>query len=661
MTNTQLTFADLSLPNNILEAITSMGYQTPTPIQAQAIPSLMAGTDVVGIAQTGTGKTAAFALPMIAHVNPEFNEVQALVLAPTRELALQGAQAIHNFASQTGGLEVVAVYGGAAYGPQLKALKEGAQIVVGTPGRIMDLIDRGALSLGNVHYFVLDEADEMLRMGFAEDVEKIASDLPQERISALFSATMPAPIRKVAQTHLRQPVEITITPQASTVDTITQTFAVVPNRHKIGALSRVLATTEADATIVFVRTRATAEELSLELSSRGIQTAALSGDVAQQDRERLIQRLKDGLLDVLVATDVAARGLDVDRVGLVVNFDVPREVDTYVHRIGRTGRAGRTGTALTFVTPKECSRLRRIEAVTKAKMQEVTLPTPAEVSAFRSRKLITQAVERFQAGRLHVYEEVVAEFTQAAQSSGLNVSRNDLLLAIMALAVRDYGPTPHDEPEVLTEKFSAKEAKGTNGKIGKDRKRAGKTATRASFGNSGQIYRVEVGHRDGVSPGSIVGAITNECGLHGSQLGRIDIFPSFSLVEIEVELDAHTMRKVSRAHVSGRALNISKDRGPRTNRENKDKETLTGTKKRSAKSERKLARDSRNTRKHGKTTSKNGIKANKMELFDTSHKKGKETYSETETRKYRADRRFGEEKRRKTEARKGQAKKRKFK
>ncbi|XCB30044.1 DEAD/DEAH box helicase [Arcanobacterium hippocoleae] len=604
MSENIISFSELGLPENLLQAITDLGFKTPTPIQAKAIPALLNQRDVVGVAQTGTGKTAAFGLPMLTHVDPNEKCVQALILAPTRELALQGADAISTFASKTAELNVVAVYGGSAYGPQLNALKNGAQVVVGTPGRIMDLMDRGALKLDKVRYFVLDEADEMLRMGFAEDVEKIAGELPSMRISALFSATMPSSIRKIATEHLQDPLEITVTPAASTVDTIAQTFAVVPNRHKIGALSRVLATTEAEAALVFVRTRATAEELSLELTARGVHAAALSGDVAQVEREKLVNRLRSGFLDVLVATDVAARGLDVERIGLVVNFDVPREVDTYVHRIGRTGRAGREGTALTFVTPKERSRLRKIEAVTKSSMIQVDLPTPAEVSAYRSQKLIEQAEARFAAGRLWVYADVLAKYeadsdetadlqtyisngfpdggaekqknadiaahgvTESASSNieengnGLSgqpkLTRDELLLALMALAVRDFGPADTDsEPDVLTAKFD--DFGSGDGKKSKRRKESGKART---FEGMGTMYRVEVGKRDGVKPGSIVGAITGEGGLRSSQLGRIDIYPSFSIVEFEKELDAKTIQKIARAKVQGRALDISRDNGP---------------------------------------------------------------------------------------------------
>ena len=372
----EITFAELGLPGDLLKAVTDMGFVTPTAIQKEAIPVLLAGRDVVGVAQTGTGKTAAFGLPLLDAVDSRDGVVQALVLAPTRELALQSAEAITDMASRSRGLDVVAVYGGAPYGPQIGALKGGAQVVVGTPGRVIDLIDKGALQLDDVRYFVLDEADEMLRMGFAEDVETIAESLPTERRTALFSATMPPAIQAVARQHLHEPVQVEVSRPASTVATVHQTYAVVPFRHKIGAVSRVLAVTDAEAAIVFVRTKSTAEDVAIELAGRGIQAAAISGDVPQRERERLVERLRAGTLDVLVATDVAARGLDVDRIGLVVNFDVPREAEAYVHRIGRTGRAGRHGEAVTFLTPKEKGKLRQIERLTGSRLEEITLPSP---------------------------------------------------------------------------------------------------------------------------------------------------------------------------------------------------------------------------------------------------------------------------------------------
>ena len=571
-------FDDLGLPEDLLAAVKELGFSAPTAIQAAAIPILLRGKDVVGVAQTGTGKTAAFALPLLAHIDPDKREVQALVLAPTRELAMQGAQAIESFAAKSRGVDVAAVYGGSSYLPQLRALESGAQVVVGTPGRIMDLMDRGALRLDAVRYFVLDEADEMLRMGFAEDVEKIASEVPEGRISALFSATMPPPIRRVAERHLSDAEEVTISRPATTVSTVKQMYAVVPERHKIGALARVLAVTEAQAALVFVRTRATAEDLTIELGARGVAAAALSGDVVQKEREKLVTRLRNGTLDVLVATDVAARGLDVDRIGLVVNFDVPRETDTYVHRVGRTGRAGRTGESITFVTPKERPRLRRIEKQTGSRIEQIELPTPAEVSKLRARRTVEQAMARVAKGRLWVYEEILEDFlaeqAKAAAQPGPGaqpdshahfdsgshsdlpaqagpVSLETLTMALLALAVRDPGPVAGEEPERLTEDFGPER----EGRPRKERQ------PRRQMKNSVR-YRVEVGHKDRVKPGAIVGALTHEGGLSGSDLGHIDIFPTFSLVEIGVPLSPEARKRISQARVSGRALRISEDRGP---------------------------------------------------------------------------------------------------
>lgn len=542
-------FSELGLPDDILATITDLGFVTPTDIQAAAIPLLLEGRDVVGVANTGTGKTAAFALPLITHIDPEVRAVQALILAPTRELALQGTEAIESLSG--GHIDVVSVYGGASYVPQIKGLARGAQIVVGTPGRIMDLMDRGALNLAQVTYFVLDEADEMLRMGFAEDVETIAASLPRERITALFSATMPPAIRKVAETHMTNPVHVSVSSPRSTVATVTQQYAVVPNRHKIGALSRVLATSDADAAIVFVRTRATAEDLALELGARGVQAAALSGDVVQKEREKLVDRLRTGFLDVLVATDVAARGLDVERIGLVINYDVPRETDTYVHRIGRTGRAGRAGRALTFVNPKELTRLKRIAKETSSTMTEVDLPTPAEVSKLRASRLVEAAITRHEAGRLSVYTKVLDEFKARVEEEDIDLSVEDLVHALLALGVRDPGPSGDDEPEKLTVRAGDRDRARTSRR---DRPRPTGGATR---------YRVEVGHRDGVKPAAIVGAITGEGGLKGSDLGKIDIYPSFSLVEIYGGLSDESARQIFGAEVSGRALRIRPDEGPK--------------------------------------------------------------------------------------------------
>ena len=581
------TFAGLGLPPDLLRAVEDLGFTTPTDIQAAAIPVLLRGRDVVGVAQTGTGKTAAFGLALLADVDPHLEAVQALVLAPTRELALQSADAITDFARRSRDVEVVAVYGGSSYVPQIRALQRGAQVVVGTPGRVMDLIERGSLKLGQVRHFVLDEADEMLRMGFAEDVEQIASSLPDERRTALFSATMPRAIKEVADRHLTDPVRVEISRPASTVASVHQTFAVVPFRHKNGALSRVLATRTADAALVFVRTKSTAEDVALDLAARGIQSAALSGDVAQRERERLVERLRNGSLDVLVATDVAARGLDVERIGLVVNYDVPRETDAYVHRIGRTGRAGRTGTALTFLTPRERSQLVRIERATGARLEEVPIPSPAEVSAHRTRGLLARAAERQARGRLGVY------LTALREHLGEEPEVGDVLgLAAAALAVQvgDEGPAPRDRddapahrdrddapareqrPRVRREETVDEDgefvaARFDGGYIPKERgPRRGESGPRRPriAGEQGVRYRVDVGHKDGVQPGAIVGAITGESHLRGADVGRIQIFPSFSLVDISADVDEATRSKLGRAVVAGRALRLRVDEGPGT-------------------------------------------------------------------------------------------------
>ncbi len=580
----EVTFADLGLPVDLLRAVTDMGYVTPTDIQREAIPVLLAGRDVVGIAQTGTGKTAAFGLPLLDAVDAREPVVQALVLAPTRELALQSADAIADMAHRSRGLDVVAVYGGAPYGPQIGALRDGAQVVVGTPGRIIDLIDKGALVLDDVAYFVLDEADEMLRMGFAEDVETIAASLPEERRTSLFSATMPPAIQRVARQHLNDPVRIEVSPQASTVDTVHQTYAVVPFRHKIGAVARVLAVTDAQAALVFVRTKSTAEDVAIELAGRGIQAAAISGDVPQRERERLVERLRAGTLDVLVATDVAARGLDVDRIGLVVNFDVPREAEAYVHRIGRTGRAGRHGEAVTFLTPKEKRKLRQIERLTGTRLEEITLPSPADVSSHRAGKLLERAAARHERGRLAMYTELVS-----AKAAELDIDETALAATLLALAVGDEGPRRReggeergrreDRPRSRGRREENLDAEGdfvsASFEGGRDRDdRGGRRRDRfegkpgASRGGrrheegTGTVYRVEVGRRDHVQPGAIVGALANEGGIAGSDIGRIDILQSFSLVEIHTPLSPEQLKAMGRATFSGRELRIRLDEGP---------------------------------------------------------------------------------------------------
>lgn len=542
-------FADLGLTDALVERTAALGYEEPTEIQLQAIPPLLEGRDVVGVAQTGTGKTAAFGLPLLTKIDRDFAGVQGLILAPTRELAIQVADAIEEMADRS--IRVLPIYGGAAYGPQLGGLRDGAHIVVGTPGRVIDMLSRGALDLSALRYLVLDEADEMLRMGFAEDVDEILSSANTERQTALFSATMPHAIRSVARNHMVEPVEVTVSPVSSTTATITQEYAVVPFRHKVGALSRVLATTEAEAAIVFVRTRKDAEEVGAELVARGVNAATISGDVQQKERERIVDRLRSGTLNVLVATDVAARGLDVDRVGLVVNFDVPREVDAYIHRIGRTGRAGRQGRALTFFTPKENNRLRNIEKVTGSRLSPAQIPTPKDVSETRARRVLAGVAQRIERGRLEVYLDQLGELAETSELEPVQIAA-----ALLATAVGDDGPQPREEE--FEASFDDRRSRD------RDRGPRPERGPRSSGPESGYTsYRVEVGYKHGVRPGGIVGAIANEGGIPGSDLGRIKIFDSFALVDIATELDHDQLHRLRRAEVGGNPLRISLDTGPK--------------------------------------------------------------------------------------------------
>ncbi len=380
------TFRDLGLPDSLLSTLASVGYEAPSPIQAATIPQLLAGRDVVGQAQTGTGKTAAFALPILARLTPGSRKPQAMVLTPTRELAIQVAEAFQRYAHDLPGFQVLPIYGGQSYGPQLAALKRGVQVVVGTPGRLLDHLDRRSLDLSELKYLVLDEADEMLRMGFIDDVEKILAATPAERQIALFSATMPAPIRRIAKTHLKDPAEVTITSKTSTLVSTRQRYWMVSGVHKLDALTRILEAEPFDAMIVFARTKQATEELAQKLSARGFNAAAINGDLAQAQRERAIARLRDQQLDILVATDVAARGLDVERITHVLNYDIPYDTESYVHRIGRTGRAGRSGEAILFVAPRERGMLHAIERATRQPITPMELPSVEKVNDRRMEK-----------------------------------------------------------------------------------------------------------------------------------------------------------------------------------------------------------------------------------------------------------------------------------
>ncbi len=571
-------FEDLQLPANLLRAVRKLGFTVPSEIQEQAIPPLLAGRDITGVAQTGTGKTAAFGLPLLAAIDPGLRRVQALVLTPTRELAMQVAEAIGTFAEFLPSLTVVPVYGGASFLPQKMALRNGAQVVVGTPGRIIDHLERGTLDLTGIRFLVLDEADEMLRMGFAEDVDRILQDAPKDRQTALFSATMPAAIRAVAQRHMNRPVDITVARQAGNTVDIRQTYAVVPFREKVDALARILQVSEGDATIVFVRTKGACDEVGAELIARGVSAAAINGDVPQKERERIIDRLRSGKLDVLVATDVAARGLDVDRIDLVVNFDAPGEPESYTHRIGRTGRAGRSGEALTFFTPREMSRLRLIERATKTTLQQITPPTRADVAAHKAAKVLDNATDRLALGRLEHYRQAVATYL-----SQQDLTAAELAATLLALAAGDDGvPVPKQSTASFTADRAESSRRGDDRRDSGSADRGHRASGRDDFTHSraeinrpdrprkrdavpaGPRYRVAVGHAHGVRPAGIVGAITAEGGLTGRDLGRIDIFDTYSLVEIGGHISPAAFGRISNAKVSGQSLKIQLDTSPHT-------------------------------------------------------------------------------------------------
>ena len=564
-------FDTLGLPKPVVKAVENVGFETPSPIQAQTIPVLLDGHDVLGLAQTGTGKTAAFALPILSLIDAEIRHPQALILAPTRELALQVADSFQVFVDHLDGdISVLPIYGGQAYGIQLSGLRRGAQIVVGTPGRVIDHLEKGSLDISELRFLVLDEADEMLNMGFQEDVERILADTPEDKQVALFSATMPSGIRRLSKQYMNDPHEIQVKSETRTNTNITQRFLNVAHRNKLDALTRILEVTEFEAMIMFVRTKFETEELAEKLRARGFNAAAINGDIAQQQRERTVEQLKDGRLDILVATDVAARGLDVDRIGLVVNFDVPREAEAYVHRIGRTGRAGRHGEAVTFLTPKEKSKLRQIERLTGTRLEEITLPSPADVSSHRATQLLERAASRYERGRLGMYTSLVDD-----KAKELDVSVGDLAATLLALAVGDEGPqrresessrgrerrevTVDDEGSFVSASFEGGREGGRRGRQERGGNRGGR---RQQHDGPGTVYRVEVGHRDRVMPGAIVGAIANEAGIPGSEIGKIDILQSFSLVTVYAPLSESQLESLRHATFAGRELRMRLDDGP---------------------------------------------------------------------------------------------------
>ncbi|OIJ33593.1 ATP-dependent RNA helicase [Microbacterium sp. LCT-H2] len=546
-------FEDLGITGPVLKAIKDLGYETPSPIQAATIPTLLAGRDVVGMAQTGTGKTAAFALPVLERLDVAQKTPQALVLAPTRELALQVCEAFESYASRMKGVHVLPVYGGQGYGVQLSALRRGVHVVVGTPGRIMDHLAKGTLDLSELQYLVLDEADEMLKMGFAEDVEQILAQTPEEKQVALFSATMPAQIRRLAQQYLRDPEEITVKSKTATNTNITQRYLVVSYAQKVDALTRILEVENFDGMIVFVRTKNETETLAEKLRARGYSAAAINGDVPQVQRERSVNQLKDGKLDILVATDVAARGLDVERISHVVNFDIPTDTESYVHRIGRTGRAGRTGDAISFITPRERYLLKHIEKATRQQPTQMQLPSTEDVNTTRLARFddaITTALS--ETSRIDAFRDIIAHYVRHH-----DVPEGDVAAA---LAVVAQGSTPlllDPADDALSQAVAA------DNRPPRERQTREPREPRERRGRGDYTpYRIEVGRRHRVEPRQIVGALANEGGLGRDDFGAINIRPDFSIVELPANLDSAVLDKLRDTRISGRLIEIAPDRGP---------------------------------------------------------------------------------------------------
>lgn len=546
-------FHALGLPGSLLQALADVGYESPSPIQAATIPPLLEGRDVLGQAQTGTGKTAAFALPILAGLDTEATKPQALVLAPTRELAIQVAEAFQKYAHHLPGFHVLPIYGGQGYGPQLATLRRGVHVVVGTPGRVTDHLRRGSLDLSQLRTLVLDEADEMLRMGFIEDVESVLKAVPESRQVALFSATMPAQIRRIAQTYLREPVEIAIKAKTSTAANIRQRYWAVSGVHKLDALTRILEAEPFDAMIVFARTKLGTEELADKLSARGFSAAAINGDIEQKQRERTIQKLKDGHIDILVATDVAARGLDVERISHVLNYDIPYDTESYVHRIGRTGRAGRSGEAILFVAPRERGMLRAIERATRQPIEAMDLPSAATVNEKRVEKFMDGITSALEGTDLAVFRDLVERYERERNVPAVEIAA--------ALAQRLQGDQPLLLKEVEHRPAKPPREPRDDGQDNafepgsrRDKPRAPRPPRDTGFPM--QAFRIEVGHAHGAQAGHIVGAIANEADLESRYIGRIDIRDDHTLVELPQGMPPETLDILQKARVAGRPMRM---------------------------------------------------------------------------------------------------------
>ncbi len=612
--NPSVRFQDLALSEPVMRALADVGYESPSPIQSATIPYLLQGRDLVGTAQTGTGKTAAFALPILSRIDVNIATTQALVLAPTRELAIQVAEAFQKYAAHIRGFHVLPIYGGQSYGPQLHALKRGVHVVVGTPGRVIDHLEKGTLDISQLKCLVLDEADEMLRMGFIDDVENVLKRTPAGRQVALFSATMPAPIRRIAGTYLKDPAEVTIKGKTTTAINTRQRYWLVSGVQKLDALTRILEAESFEGMIIFSRTKISTDELAAKLEARGFSAAAINGDIPQAMREKTIQRLKDGHIDILVATDVAARGLDVDRISHVVNYDIPYDTEAYVHRIGRTGRAGRSGDAILFVTPRERGMLRAIERATRQPIEPMVLPTIQDVNTHRIGKFKQQITEALGKGDLGIYRNLIEQY-----EAEHNVPAVEIAAALARIAQRDTplllnepkqaergewerraearGDRPPREPRNNFERGpSTRPAYDTPRPERADSRPPATPVARVSRERVDEVsapsefaatethapevsefssaprpkraarateegmerFRIEVGHSHNVQPGNIVGAIANEAELESRHIGRIEILDEFSLVDLPEGMPDDLMLHLQNVWVAGQRIRIAR-------------------------------------------------------------------------------------------------------
>ncbi len=554
-------FADLALAEPVMRAINEVGYETPSPIQAESIPLLLEGRDLIGQAQTGTGKTAAFALPLLSKIDLSQVRPQLLVLTPTRELALQVAEAMQTYARHLRGFQILPIYGGQGMGLQLSRLHRGVHVVVGTPGRILDHLGRKSLNLDSLQAVVLDEADEMLRMGFIDDVDQILGHTPAKRQVALFSATMPAPIRRIALRHLNEPQEIKIAAKTATVSAIKQRYWQVRGVHKLDALTRILEATDFDAMIIFVRTKLSTEDLAEKLAARGFASAALNGDLNQQQRERTVERLKQGKLDIVVATDVAARGLDVPRISHVFNYDIPNDTESYVHRIGRTGRAGRSGEAILFVAPREKRMLHAIERATNQKIEPMQLPTRNEIVDRRIGQFKAQLDAVRHTEKLAFFRELVQQYQQENE---LDMDDVAAALAYLVQKEQPLQPTINDEPTVQAERGQredkrSREPRSDSGEPRQRREYSREERQEPPIGLDMKRYRIDVGREHGVQAKNIVGAIANEISLDSEYIANISIRDSFTVLDLPDGMPLDVFEHLKSVRVCGRKLDIRVD------------------------------------------------------------------------------------------------------